>query len=40
MTAAAMWAGLQGIFESKAAIGIVNLRHDYFRTIAEEGTNI
>ena len=40
MTATEMWTRLQGIFESRAAVGIVNLQCDYLQTIAEEGTNI
>ena len=40
MTAREIWTRLQGIFESKAAVGIVNIRHEFFRTFAKDSTNI
>ena len=40
LTAKSAWDTLQGIFESKASIGVVYLRRDLFRTIAEEGANM
>jgi gag-polypeptide of LTR copia-type/Pol polyprotein, beta-barrel domain/Integrase core domain/Domain of unknown function (DUF4219)/GAG-pre-integrase domain/Zinc knuckle len=36
----AIWTRLQDIFESKGAVGIVNLRRDFFRTFAEDGANM
>jgi gag-polypeptide of LTR copia-type/Domain of unknown function (DUF4219) len=38
--AASIWTTLQAIFESKGAVGIVNLRRDFFRTFAEDGANM
>ena len=40
MTVSELWTGLQSIFESKAAIGVVNLRREFFRTFTEDGTNM
>ena len=40
MTAREIWTRLQGIFESKAAVGIVNIRREFFRTFAKDGANI
>jgi gag-polypeptide of LTR copia-type len=40
MTAPNIWTRLQGIFESRAAVGIVNIRREFFRTFAEDGTNM
>ena len=40
MTAREIWMRLQGIFESKAAVGIVNIRREFFRTFAKDGANI
>ena len=39
-TAAKLWTRLQGIFESRAAIGIVNIRQEFFWTIAVDGVNM
>jgi gag-polypeptide of LTR copia-type len=35
-----IWTRLQGIFESRAAVGIVNIRREFVRTFAEDGTNM
>ena len=35
-----LWAKLQAIFESKAAVGIVNICWEFFRTFAEDGANM
>ena len=35
-----LWAKLQAIFESKAAVGIVNIHREFFRTFAEDGANM
>ena len=40
MTAPDIWTRLQGIFKSRAAIGVVNIRREFFRTFAEDGTNM
>jgi gag-polypeptide of LTR copia-type/Pol polyprotein, beta-barrel domain/Domain of unknown function (DUF4219) len=40
MGAASIWTTLQAIFQSKGAVGIVNLRQDFFRTFAEDGANM
>ena len=40
MSAFAVWTSLQAIFESKCAMGIVNLQWDFFQTFAEDGTNM
>ena len=34
-----LWAKLQAIFESKAAVGIVNICREFFRTFAKDGAN-
>ena len=36
----AIWTRLQKIFESKGAVGIVNLHRNFFHTFAEDGTNM
>ena len=36
----ATWTRLQGIFESKGAVGIVNLYRDFFHTFAKDGANM
>jgi gag-polypeptide of LTR copia-type len=40
MTSYAIWTRLQGIFESKGVVGIVNLCQDLFRTFPEDGANM
>ena len=35
-----LWAKLQAIFENKAAVGIVNIRWEFFWTFAEDGVNM
>ena len=35
-----LWTRLQGVFESKAAVGIVNLHCKFFRTFSEDGANM
>ena len=40
MTAFAVWTSLQVIFESKGAMGIINLWWDFFQTFAEDGANM
>ena len=40
MTAFAVWTTLQVIFESKGAVGIVNLQRDFFQTFAKDGANM
>ena len=35
-----LWTRLQGIFQSKAAVGIVNLCWEFFRTFAKDGANM
>ena len=39
-TAPELQAGLQAIFQSKVAIGMVNLHRAFFRTFAEDGANM
>ena len=36
----AIWTRLQEIFESKGAVGIINLCCDFFHTFAKDGTNM
>ena len=40
MTAFAVWTSLQVIFESKGAMGIVNLQWDFFQAFTEDGANM
>lgn len=40
MTAPDVWIKLQGIFESKASVGLTHIRREFFRTMAEDGTNM
>ena len=40
MTGHEIWTRLQDIFESRGAVGIVNLCREFFRTFAEDDTNI
>lgn len=40
MTGHEIWVRLQDIFESRGAVGVVNLRREFFRTFAEDGANM
>ena len=40
MTGHEIWTRLQDIFGSRGAVGVVNLRREFFRTFAEEGASM
>ena len=40
MTVSELWTRLQSIFKSKAAVGVVNLHQEFFRTFTEDGANM
>ena len=40
MTGYEIWTRLQDIFESRGAVGVVNLRREFFRTFAEDGASM
>ena len=40
MTGHEIWTRLQDIFEPRGAVGVINLRREFFRTFAEDGANM
>ena len=40
MTALELWTRLQGIFESKATVGVINIQREFFWMFAEDSANM